>query len=60
MQSSSDYSVSKQIIRGFFFNQVKVGIDNYFQSFENLKVVNQDLKINCILIKRRKKVKYRA
>ena len=43
LQSSSDYFVSKQIIRGFFFNQVKVGIDNYIQSFENLKVVNQDL-----------------
>ena len=36
MQSSSDYSISKQIIRGFFFNQVKVGIDNYFQSLFSL------------------------
>ena len=43
LQSSSDYFISKQIIRGFFFNQVKVGIDNYIQSFENLKVVNQNL-----------------
>ncbi len=55
MQSSSDYSVSKQIIRGFFFNQVKVGIDNYFQSFENLKVVNQDLKNKLYSYKEKKK-----
>ena len=55
MQSSSDYSVSKQIIRGFFFNQVKVGIDNYFQSFENLKVVNQDLENKLYSYKEKKK-----
>ena len=55
MQSSSDYSVSKQIIRGFFFNQVKVGIDNYFQSFENLKVVNQDLESKLYSYKEKKK-----
>ena len=55
MQNSSDYSVSKQIIRGFFFNQVKVGIDNYFQSFENLKVVNQDLENKLYSYKEKKK-----
>lgn len=55
MQSSSGYSVSKQIIRGFFFNQVKVGIDNYFQSFENLKVVNQDLENKLYSYKEKKK-----
>ena len=55
MQSSSDYSISKQIIRGFFFNQVKVGIDNYFQSFENLKVVNQDLENKLSSYKEKKK-----
>ena len=55
MQSSSDYSVSKQIIRGFFFNQVKVGIDNYFQSFENLKVVNKDLENKLSSYKEKKK-----
>ena len=55
MQSSSDYSVSKQIIRGFFFNQVKVGIDNYFQSFENLKIVNQDLENKLYSYKEKKK-----
>ena len=55
MQSSSDYSVSKQIIRGFFFNQVKVGIENYFQSFENLKVVNQDLGNKLYSYKEKKK-----
>ena len=55
LQSSSDYSVSKQIIRGFFFNQVKVGIDNYFQSFENLKVVNQDLENKLYSYKEKKK-----
>ena len=54
MQNSSDYSVSKQIIRGFFFNQVKVGIDNYFQSFENLKVVNQDLENKLYSYKEKK------
>ena len=56
IQSSSDYSVSKQIIRSFFFNQVKVGIDNYFQSFENLKVVNQLLenKLNSYEKKKKK------
>lgn len=55
MQSSSDYYVSKQIIRGFFFNQVKVGIDNYFQSFENLKAVNQDLENKLYSYKEKKK-----
>ena len=55
MQSSSDYSVSKQIIRGFFFNQVKEGIDNYFQSFENLKVVNEDLENKLYSYKEKKK-----
>ena len=55
MQSSSDYSISKQIIRGFFFNQVKVGIDNYFQSFENLKVVNKDLENKLSSYKEKKK-----
>ena len=55
MQGSSDFSVSKQIIRGFFFNQVKVGIDNYFQSFENLKVVNRDLENKLYSYKEKKK-----
>ena len=55
MQSSSDYSVSKQIIRGFFYNQVKVGIDNYFQSFENLKLVNQVLENKLYSYKEKKK-----
>ncbi len=55
MQNSSNYFVSKQIIRGFFFNQVKVGIDNYFQSFENLKVVNQDLENKLYSYKEKKK-----
>ena len=54
MQNSSNYFVSKQIIRGFFFNQVKVGIDNYFQSFENLKVVNQDLENKLYSYKEKK------
>ena len=55
IQSSSDYSVSKQIIRGFFYNQVKIGIDNYFQSFENLKMVNQDLENKLLSYKEKKK-----
>ena len=55
IQRSSDYSVSRQIIRGFFFNQVKVGIDNYFQSFENLKIVNQDLENKLYSYKEKKK-----
>ena len=55
IQNSSDYSVSKQIIRSFFFNQVKVGIDNYFQSFENLKVVNQLLENKLDSYKKKKK-----
>ena len=55
MRTPLDYTVSKQIIRGYFFNQVKVGIDNYFQSFENLKIVNNDLEEKLSSYKEKKK-----
>ena len=55
MRTPLDYTVSKQIIRGYFFNQVKVGIDNYFQSFENLKIVNNDLEEKLSSYKEKKR-----
>ena len=57
MQSSTTQIVSKQIIREYFFNQVKIGINNYFQSFENLKIVNKDLEQKLKSYKNKKKIK---
>jgi len=44
MQTQSNKIVTKQIIRGYFFNQVKVGINNYFENVQNLDVINKELK----------------
>ncbi len=43
MQTPSNKIVTKQIIRGYFFNQVKVGINNYFESVQNLDKIHIDL-----------------
>ena len=44
MQTPSNKIVTKLIIRGYFFNQVKVGINNYFESVQNLDKIHIDLK----------------
>ena len=54
MQNPSYYTVSKQIVRGYFFNKVKVGINNFFQSFENLKNVNNNLEDKLISYNKKK------